>query len=536
MRLMSERQRIQGQYEKRQKKAVRVSHLQRPNNEEHNGEEPMAGDLPEESRPGTGASTSSVDQDTRGVLRMMHTADKEQLLQLRESLTSHIERRPQPRLSQSGRSSSKRILETHSRPHSSHTHGEQSRPSSSSSAIASAIQAENQRVKRITQGVAETAETPTSLGHDLPRPSSRSGSKPARQRLPLSPEVAAECAPPSVLTNSPGRPRAQTPQSSSSRLPVGQTSGTSSQLAPGTAEAAVMLGYPERGTTPQATDSAPQVSVQGAPSSGKGQAAAPEEFADRVSRLDRRKQKALLRVLESLESDVSDSTVRIRVLSNWGDPRQCGLSQIEALDSAAEVLLIPPAAVSLRGTQSGSTTVSRMVEGRAATTNEKFMWAGTVCPKLDGDGQGFEPFEIALNLPATLTTPAALRFWNFNGTGGLDKGARGVEVWRAGQCVWTGELPRGTGLGDACPSVAPLGPGFTITASALAPVPAAAGAGSSSRAPEAAAPPAPVATDRPIWLEGVPVRGDIEDDGDVPPGGGRFSPQPPSSLDIDCEL
>ncbi|CAK0892703.1 unnamed protein product, partial [Prorocentrum cordatum] len=42
------------------------------------------------SRPGTGASVSSLDQDTRGVLRMMHTADKDQLVSLRACLTKHI--------------------------------------------------------------------------------------------------------------------------------------------------------------------------------------------------------------------------------------------------------------------------------------------------------------------------------------------------------------------------------------------------------------------------------------------------------------
>eukprot|EP00913_Durusdinium_trenchii_P001602 g1485.t1 len=109
--------------------------------------------------------------------------------------------------------------------------------------------------------------------------------------------------------------------------------------------------------------------------------------------------------------------------------RQCGFSLIEALDSAAEVVKIPPAALSLHGAQQGSTTLARVVE-RASRS----MWLATVCRCL----VLHMPFDLKLNLPRS-SRVAALRLWNFNSLDGLTKGVREIEVWQRNLMVWTGE-------------------------------------------------------------------------------------------------
>ncbi|CAE7648361.1 KATNIP, partial [Symbiodinium sp. CCMP2456] len=147
-----------------------------------------------------------------------------------------------------------------------------SRPSSCSrpaSAIADAIQAENERAKKLSEDMEARASRPmpgegfTSGGS---RPSSRSRSR----KLPLGPEEAAQAAPPSVL---------------------------SSCKAPSSLDACNQ-GYPG------ARDPLP-AQAPAAPMPARDDHGTVAEIFDRVSRLDQRKQKALLRMLDSLEEDNS---------------------------------------------------------------------------------------------------------------------------------------------------------------------------------------------------------------------------------------
>eukprot|EP00931_Biecheleriopsis_adriatica_P060466 TRINITY_DN36321_c0_g1_i1.p1 TRINITY_DN36321_c0_g1~~TRINITY_DN36321_c0_g1_i1.p1 ORF type:complete len:1561 (+),score=282.18 TRINITY_DN36321_c0_g1_i1:78-4685(+) len=514
--------------------------------EEEIGEDLAGFDGPDEgSRPSTGGSVSGLDQDTRGVLRMMTAANQDQLSFLRESLSSQIDRRvpsagsglpPQPqRLSQPGRNGSVRTLEL---PHAggSRPSSGNSRPSSASSVIASAIQAENARVKKLSEasnadmseasGEAAAFSTRPGSGDftlGSSRPSSRSSR--TRQRLPLGPEEAAGCAPPSVLGSAISSSRLvsgggyPSPAVSSFPAPAAPASASSGerQRLPESQQ----LRVPEARSTPPRRDPC-------------------EEIVDRVGRLDQRKQKALLRVLASLESSEVDSPerlpptaassssspaprspellkgppaealggrgIRLRVLSNWGDPRQCGLSLLEALDTSAEVIRIPPAALSLQNAQGGSTTIGRVLEGSGTSTNEKHMWVGTPSQKA---GPGFEPFELVLSLPQSLASVAALRIWNFNSPDtSLSKGAREVEVWCQNSRIWSGELPMGTGSAALLPVVAPLEPGFSVAYA----MPSSTAEDLRVAAPSS--PERPAETDRPIWLDGnvISTRTDFDND------------------------
>ncbi|CAJ1442505.1 unnamed protein product, partial [Effrenium voratum] len=371
------------------------------------------------SRPSTGGSNSGLDQDTRGVLHIMNAANQEQLSWLRESLSSQIAHRvpsagsglpPQPKAS--GRPSS----------------------SCSRSAIADAIQAENERVKKRSetleqQAMGVSSGRPSGISGDFTSGGSRPSSRSSRSRLPLGPEEAAQVAPPSVL--------------SSKASPETAAAGYPGKPAPS------LPAAPVPPTAPQVTSASP------------GLRNVPDELFDRVSRLDQKKQKALLKVLESLEAEqdspasqeASARAIIVRVLSNWGDRRQCGLSLMEALDSSAQVLTIPPAAISLCGAQGGSTTLARVVQGRLHSST-KSVWSASVRQTQSG----FEPFDIELHLPRS-SHVAALRLWNFNQPEGLTKGVREVEVWHGDSRLWTGVLPMGTGAASP-PVVVPLVSGF----------------------------------------------------------------------------
>ncbi|CAK9079564.1 unnamed protein product [Durusdinium trenchii] len=390
----------------------------------------------EESRPNS-ASNHGLDQDTRGVLHLMNAANQQQLSWLRQSLTSHFEHRvqsagsglpPQPR----------------------------SRPASGSiTSIADAIQAENARVrgqKLCDSSDPEAGATSDRYGGDFTSGGSRPSSRSSRSRLPLGPEEAAQSAPPSVLAKASSQPI----------VCVG-SSMTSSGGYPGTRPTELVIA-PQAPEMPEPSRQSDCVTFQSLDSSSF-----PSEIFDRVSRLDAKKQKALMKVLESLEAEdptcpaaasglsnpLSEAELRIRVVSNWGDMRQCGFSLIEALDSAAEVVKIPPAALSLHGAQQGSTTLARVVE-RASRS----MWLATVCQRAHSAGPvcGFEPFDLKLNLPRS-SRVAALRLWNFNSLDGLTKGVREIEVWQRNLMVWTGEVPKGTGS-MMTPLLIPIQPSF----------------------------------------------------------------------------
>jgi len=497
----------------------------------------------EDSRPGTGASVSSVDQETRGVLRMMNSANRDQLSLLRESLNSHIERKagqawsspklpPQPRMSASTRSGSARVLDMQQ------SKGELSRPSSTaSSAIASAIQAENARVKRMSEGVGDPDERQDPASRPASRPPSKAG-----QRLPLSPEVAAECAPPSALSaglSTPSRRQSSStgpaflshPSASSAGAPLATSAPGSAYPSPNASPAPALRRHsPKAAVGHRSGGMGLGANGPASASADGGDPRFSDEIVDRVGRLDRRKQKALLRVLESLETGSPiDSPQRLltseakpeaapaqmvgarvgpggsldgpgiclRIRSNWGHPRQCGLSHIEALDMSSEVLRIPPAALAVHSTQGGSTTLNRLLEGRGNETQEKLMWAATPCLRTEG---GFDPFELTLSMPSSLPKPAAIRLWNFNGPDGLTKGVCGLEVWQDGCQVWAGQVPRGTGTEDAMPAVIALDPTFRAGA-------ASSGTGLMAGVGEAGSP----GRERPIWLEGMPVRADMDE-------------------------
>merc|ERR1719162_1168807 len=104
----------------------------------------------------------------------------------------------------------------------------------------------------------------------------------------------------------------------------------------------------------------------------------------------------------SLNLDLPEGSYQIRVISNWGDKQHVGLSHLEALDQAGELLPITPSALTLRGVQDCS-SLSCVVSGKPRSTSDDAMWLAT--PTQRADGCGFEPFDLVLDWPQGTLNP-----------------------------------------------------------------------------------------------------------------------------------
>eukprot|EP00928_Gymnodinium_smaydae_P043070 TRINITY_DN28938_c1_g1_i1.p1 TRINITY_DN28938_c1_g1~~TRINITY_DN28938_c1_g1_i1.p1 ORF type:complete len:1607 (-),score=369.21 TRINITY_DN28938_c1_g1_i1:28-4848(-) len=456
--------------------------------------EEMLGGSRVSSRPGSASSTGGgLDSDTRGVLRLMNDGDPNQLSLLRESLTKQLARRsgatPVPL---QPRKSSLR-LERNSRPSSGDGCGGYgaSRPSSSSSsqarAIASAVQAENARVLGMTEaataaGADSQLQQQSAVAAAASGASSRPSSKSGRL-LPVSAEAAAGAAPPSLLGSSGSAVAAGLGVPAAAPAPA-DSSCSGQCLVP-----------------PPMPTSAGGATGGDRPESGGNSA---EAIASRVNRLNSRKQKALLRMLDNLELEASSggcgsaagatlaalatrgqeastaakatasssdrasvaaaraariavdngrwTTLRLRLLSSWGDGRLCGLGQLEALGPGGEVLRIPPAALTVRGAHSGTAALGRVVDGRHREADRP-VWVATACAKSDGKA-GFEPLDLIVTWPSNgVALPVALQLWSLTEVAAA---ARGAEVFLDEERVWAGELPKPIVGQDGSPIVIAL--------------------------------------------------------------------------------
>lgn len=313
------------------------------------------------------------------------------------------------------------------------------RPPSSSSAIAAAIQAENERVR------SSGGSTDGVQGFDRSSSRPRSNSKSRRSLLPFSAEAAAEAAPPSVGGHG--------------IIGIGGIAPASSSSAGG----------------PCSYRAAQEHHASGLP-------VAPPSVAPRPGLPGSR--------LESPPHGAT--TLRIRILSNWGDLKQIGLSQLEAIGASGELLRIPPAAMTLQGTHGGA-ALARLVDGLVRSTSDKQMWTATTVPAVGG----FTPVEIALNWPASAPRVAGLRLWNINTPDSLSKGVCDVEVWQLESRVWSGQVPRGTGNEHLQPALVEIIPGASLHAAPCG-----------TPAPQLSQ---PSAGEMAAWLQDVPIRDGFDD-------------------------
>lgn len=97
----------------------------------------------------------------------------------------------------------------------------------------------------------------------------------------------------------------------------------------------------------------------------------------------------------------------IRVLSTYGNPHICGLTEIEIFDNLSQKILIVPAQITVRNLGQGpKNTLTKLLDGHKLTNEERHMWIGyrPLLPK---------NLEIVFCIPKE-TRLGGFKIWNYN--------------------------------------------------------------------------------------------------------------------------
>ena len=148
------------------------------------------------------------------------------------------------------------------------------------------------------------------------------------------------------------------------------------------------------------------------------------------------------------------TTVRLSLLSTWGDPNYIGLSGVELSDDRGQPITLSRPREQLRATPSGvhelpglqddPRTVDKLVDGVNTTSDASHMWLAPFTPG--------ERHELVIEIGADVTI-SRLRLWNYNASRShAQRGARHCElrVDADASPVWGGELKcaGGTNVGS----------------------------------------------------------------------------------------
>nr|XP_020667632.1 protein KIAA0556 homolog isoform X1 [Pogona vitticeps]XP_020667633.1 protein KIAA0556 homolog isoform X1 [Pogona vitticeps]XP_020667634.1 protein KIAA0556 homolog isoform X1 [Pogona vitticeps] len=143
------------------------------------------------------------------------------------------------------------------------------------------------------------------------------------------------------------------------------------------------------------------------------------------------------RILEQLE--VRDAIyITVEVLSNWGDARRVGLTEVEFFDLHHRKLFVSPHDVDLRHSDSPG-ELSCLVNGSRMVSKDRFPWTCLFQPPVQ---LYFVVRNPSLSGDFGLSR---IRIWNYSTSvvGDLDIGAREVLVYVDGALLFAGELPKG---------------------------------------------------------------------------------------------
>ncbi|XP_029102518.1 protein KIAA0556 isoform X2 [Scleropages formosus] len=183
----------------------------------------------------------------------------------------------------------------------------------------------------------------------------------------------------------------------------------------------------------------------------------------RISLMEPSQQKKLLKALEKIEADSNVETpqaartscvhpsgrpspevvpslyVTMEILSNWGNGRLVGLTEMQFFCPRNRKLFVSPHDIDIRNAdQPGD--LGALVNGKTQTTKERHMWS---CPF-------HAPVQLYFILRNSERSPdfgiSEIKIWNYNRSlGDLDVGARHLRLYLNSTLVFDGELPKGCG-------------------------------------------------------------------------------------------
>ncbi|XP_062330391.1 katanin-interacting protein isoform X4 [Osmerus eperlanus] len=184
----------------------------------------------------------------------------------------------------------------------------------------------------------------------------------------------------------------------------------------------------------------------------------------RITLMGTRQQHKLLKALEKLEEDSNyripqpvktDNSPALRrqasaevtptlyvtmeILSNWGNDRQVGLTEMQFLCQRNRKLYVSPHDLDIRNADYPG-NLGALVNGKAKTTKERHMWT---CPF-------HPPIQLYFIIRNAERSPdfgiSRVKIWNYNrGLSDLDIGARHVKLYLNSTLVFEGELEKGCG-------------------------------------------------------------------------------------------
>lgn len=140
--------------------------------------------------------------------------------------------------------------------------------------------------------------------------------------------------------------------------------------------------------------------------------------------------------------DRSRNELVIRVLSTFGNPHLCGLTEIELFDSGNEKIALLPSNLEIRNLGNGARyLVDKLISGNKLTIDDKQMWIGYL-PKPP------QKLELVVYFNKD-TVLGGIKLWNYNKSI-LDytKCVKEVEIILNDDTVWNGCLIGGKGKID----------------------------------------------------------------------------------------
>ncbi|NXO53466.1 K0556 protein, partial [Aramus guarauna] len=150
---------------------------------------------------------------------------------------------------------------------------------------------------------------------------------------------------------------------------------------------------------------------------------------------------SMLREKMTTSAEVRDAIyVTMELLSNWGNPVNVGLSEVEFFDLYNEKIFVSPHDVDIRNADNPR-DLCCLVNKSLNTTEESFLW---ICP-----------FHPPIQLYFVIRNPtrshdfgiSKIKIWNYNTTTpcDLDVGAKKVKLYVDEKLVFDGELERASG-------------------------------------------------------------------------------------------
>ncbi|XP_078346621.1 katanin-interacting protein-like isoform X3 [Oculina patagonica] len=136
--------------------------------------------------------------------------------------------------------------------------------------------------------------------------------------------------------------------------------------------------------------------------------------------------------------------VYFEILTNWGNPKYLGLTEIQFFDLEGSLIPYDEQHVNISGHVGEEGALGNLANGKTKTTKGRYMWSCGF--------QSRRPVELVFHLPSIEASSceshgmSRIIVWNYNrGIKELNVGAKDVRIFVGGELVWEGVIDKGCG-------------------------------------------------------------------------------------------